>query len=61
MTGKDLIRKLNSLPEEERELPVVITYYDDPDSSVPVGDKIGSVDVYDNCYPFGFKCIHLGT
>ena len=60
MTGNELVQKINLLPEEDRKLPVVISYYDDPESSVPVADEIDDIQVYDSFYPFDGRCISLG-
>ena len=59
MTVKELIICLQKLPKEQQKLPVIFTYYDDPESSIPIVAVIDDTEYYQSCFPFRGECVCL--
>jgi len=59
MTARELAEKILALPEEQQNVPAMISYYDDPEYSVPVTAVIDDLVFYESGFPFNGPHLHL--
>ena len=60
VTAKDVANMILALPEEQQNVPLIYTYYDDPESSISVDAEIESIQFYERGFPFEGPHISLG-
>jgi hypothetical protein len=51
ITAKDIALKILALPEEQQNVPLVFSHYDDPESSVPCESQLESIHFYETGFP----------
>jgi hypothetical protein len=51
ITAKEIALRILALPKEQQNVPMIFSYYDDPESSVPSEDEISGFQFYETGYP----------
>jgi hypothetical protein len=51
MTAKEIAMKILALPESQQNVPLIIEFYDDSESSVPCAKTINDIRFCETGYP----------
>lgn len=51
MTAKEIALRILALPEEQQNVPLIYSFYDDSESSVPCESEVSAISFHKTGYP----------